>query len=426
MPFQSVAELRASPIFQRMATLRNMSTAKLQRFIAAFNTVHARATRNGATTDEAEVSAIRIALAAAKKAEAIAARPLEDTVHVYALMATDMFSVDDGVDTGYVFPNTQTMNAVMAGNPFNLNHDHTDQMGVIRQVMATKDIPAELKGRIDPDIRVAALVSFFKDVPPEDRHVTASAEWVEMELSSGHKMAVPFTFAVTSVSPANGKELGIGKVATLEHGLGSWDEKAALVLTQEDASENSYEHRQALMGIGMHMPEQLSPEELQEKVAGLESEKTKVETSLSEAQEKLASMEKDFNAFKENIAKAIGLETPPEEADNDAIASQVQSKVATLEDKVNGLVEKAATIQANAWADDQFRSRIMDDEMKTTLASLYLKDQDTAEKIASGLPERELDPQDPKTITAAMQVDDKTAKELDAHIATALNIPEAS
>lgn len=375
MPFQSVADLRKSDVFQRMPTLQNMSTAKLNKFVATFNNVHARALRNGASQDEAEISALRIALAAAKKAESVAARPLEDTVSVFALMTADMFSSDDGADTGLVFPDVETMNDVMAGNPFNMNHDHSDQMGVIREVVATKDLPEELRSKVDPDVRVVVKASFFSDVPPEDRHDTVSAEWFQPELKNGLQLAIPHTFAVTSVAPANGQELGIGRVAGT------------------DGSLNAYEGDSTLSGSMGGEPE---------KMADLETKVADLTTELQTEREKHASLAEQVASFDEvklRLAALAGEKKTPEEVDVKSVVASLDSllkentqKLASTEKRLEEIIQADREQKANAFADEVFENRDVSAEGRDTWAALHLKDPEGAEKLASTLPARPLLP----------------------------------
>ena len=83
MPYGTVEALRASTLFKRMSDLQKMSTHALGIFVATFDSVHARVLRHGGSPDEAESTAIPIALSAARRARAAAAGTVERAKHFF-------------------------------------------------------------------------------------------------------------------------------------------------------------------------------------------------------------------------------------------------------------------------------------------------------------------------------------------------------
>jgi hypothetical protein len=218
MPWATVEELKGSELWKRMKTLHAMGSERLRRFLATFTEVYERAKRNGASEDEAEARAIPIALTAAVgHFPPPAGRKAEAAIHLVPLMTKHMASVvlDDPAEAAsvnLVFPDAEDVSAAAAGNVFfgrthlTLEPHIAEPQGIIRRVVARSALAEPQRNSIDQDFPLVAEVSFFEDVPQDERIESFSPDWMEFKTAQG-TLAVPFSFATVD-EPANPPSLG--------------------------------------------------------------------------------------------------------------------------------------------------------------------------------------------------------------------------
>lgn len=223
MPYASVNELRQSRLWGALDELHGMSTSKLEKFIATFNAVHARVTRQGGGDAQAESMGIAIALSAARSAPSASLDSvLETETHYFAAMMPQQLGTSNGVTAGHEFSfdfvrqNPDLASAIAAGVAFNWDHTGVHQLGVIDGIQMPDKVPETIRAAADKDTPFFFLARYRKDVPPEARaEAGISAEWLPLVYASGVKDAIPITFAVSHV-PLNGVETGIRRIAALQ------------------------------------------------------------------------------------------------------------------------------------------------------------------------------------------------------------------
>ena len=395
MPFSSIDELRQSELFKRLKSLQTMTSARLARFAEVFNRIHERATRNGADDTEAEARAIPIALTAARNAAFMpAGRNAEATEHVFAAMAKDM-SHSAGEDVDLTFPDSADLDLAFAGQPFFAGAHRSapdgvlaDPVGVIRRIASRSELPAELQAKIDPDIEVVMIGSFFDDVPAEERHSSISPEWETLSFPDGRHLAIPHNFIITP-TPMNDEVMGIGMVAGLPKPYeGSHKEGAIGVSPMAEGQDN-----QDVV--------------LTEKVASLEAQLAETRAALDE---KDASI-KEFGTFKTKFASLFEEDAADEVTPDEAVA-----KVAALKQENENLTSRVAAIEkaaaektATGWATDLSSAGKIPTDAIGKWAGLYLSNKEMAEDLASGLKAAFIVEADPKA--ASLHGDGTISKE---------------
>lgn len=407
MPWTSVDELRKSDLFKGSAMLQKMGSQKLKAFLEIFNRVHLRAKRGGATDEQAELRALPIALVGARAATVMPAnRTVEKDVAVFSLYAEDM-AHGAGADTSMNFPPIEDVNDVMAGQVFfgPYTHDRllAEPQGVIHRVMRRADLPETLRAKVDPDILIVAEASFFADVPSAERFATISPEWDTVRVSNGEEIHIPTNFIITN-NPANDKLMGIGRVA-------------------QRPSGNAYEQDEGLSGTRDTMP--ATVEELQAKVANLQKQADASKenaTKAEEAEQKFATLKQTYEDFVTKVASLAGKAPANGEKPNpDAIVIAFQNRIASLETDVVTMKTKAAQAEADAWADKVVKSKEIAMDAKPKMASLYLTAKQAALDIEASLPERVNKPGQSDANLNVEKLEGKAAEEALAFVAEAFN-----
>ncbi len=399
MPWASVAELRSSELFKKMASLQKMGTQKLQRFLEVFGRVYERAIRGGASQQDAETRATPIALVAARSATIMpAGRKLETKVATFALFAQDMVYSGGAIDTDMKYADIADINDVMVGQTF-FGHSHdrniAEPLGVIRQAFKREDLPDDVRDKVDEGILIAVQASFFEDVPTEDRITTVSPEWMTLKTASGEEIQIPTNF-ITTMDPANDQVLGVGRVA--EAGKAS--------------DGKSFEGEDAVEGSRITMPP--TPEELQAKVATLQKEvdasKEKA-TTLDTLQKKHASLEKEHTDLVAKVAALGG--TKPEEGkqpSQDKALEGLTSKMSSLEKSVKDMESTLQKKEAEAWADGVIKAKEIATDAKPKLANLFITAKQAALDLEASLPERVNKPGESDANVGVEKLDAKQAE----------------
>lgn len=364
MPFDSIEDLRQSQLFERMQTLQRMTDAGLRTFIRAFNSVFDRVKRNGGSDDEAEATAIPIALSAAKRfARNAQVRPLEAESTFFVAHMPEQFGINtatgnvqiDHFDLGLIQDAPEVVEALVAGNVFTHNHQG-EPVGIIKGIHVAGQVPQEIEGFVDPDAPFVFEGAFFEDVSEEVKSLNGvSAEWASMALPNGKDLLIPNTFVVTE-QPLNGTFTGIGKV-TAQAGLEGDDEvRQAVIRVAEMATRDAKGGNGNGQGdgIGSTMssdtrtgdvtPEALQAE-LEEREAALAELREKHEETraqLEEAQAGLTVLDRLREAMAEGEDKQAGLEG----ADVSETIENIVKKNASLSEENAELQERVASLEA--------------------------------------------------------------------------------
>ncbi len=399
MPFASVDELRKSKLYQGTPVLQKMASGKLQRFIDIFNRVLARATRGGATPKDAEARAYTMALVGAQKTTIMpAGRALEEKVATYALFAQDM-AHGAGVDADMKYADIGDINDIIAGQTF-FGHTHdreiAEPLGVIRRMVATKDLPEDVRASVDPAILMVAQTSYFADVPDEDRLDTISPEWSTAKFASGEEVEIPTNF-VTTTTPANHRSLGIGRVAEQapDENARAYLRRIDLVDTREQMAEPTVESLKA---------------ELAKKEAELQA--APKATTLKDLQDKHAALEAKHNELVQKTAALAGVDPKgAEKPKEDEVLKTLSSKMAATEAKILAMETAAKQAEADAWADDVVKTKEISMDSKPKLASLYVANKEAAEGLKTSLSERVMKPGNSKGVVNLDKLDPKKAEE---------------
>lgn len=383
MPFDSFQELKTSSIFQRSQALQSMSDRRLERFLRAFNAVHARVLRNGGGEEEAEKAAFVIAFNIAKSAT-FSDAPVESMRHFFSPMSPQMAGRDPKTgeisahDLSFqvILEDREVADALVSGNVANVNHDRGEPAALIHGIIPVSEAPPEVQAATDPDTPFLVVASYFEDTPEDVRQIdTISAEWLTAPRPDGGSEALPFSFAVTR-KPINGKELGVKRVASLDKPF-------------KGDSEG--------VGVGALMGDDETPEnELEAKVASLSEQLEKERESKTSFEERLASAEgkaKEVEDLKTKLASLLDAEpgeVTPEQAVADLgkkIASyeteknELATKVASFEKEVETLKEAAASKEAEDWATGIAKEGKIAMDAIPKWASAYLKDPELTKEM---------------------------------------------
>lgn len=402
MPFNSIRELKTSALFQRMTTLQTMSDTKLEKFASVFNSVFDRVKRNGGTNDEAESTAIPLALSAAKRASIVNQR-VEDEVHFVAAHVPEQMSsnkrgfVAEEYDFDLVAEMPDVVDDAVKGNLFTHGHGGP-AVGVIRGITLRDEAPDEVKEKTDPDVPFLYEASYFEDTAERVREMKGvSAEWASIPMDNGKWLAFPGTFVVTE-NPLNPPYTGIRMVASMDEVEENDLEIPSVNLRRLYSKDAGMEGTMAEeTGI-----DNLSDEEVRAKLAeqqaalqDLEEEKAEIETRFEEAEaglDRLASLE-----------KALGKEPDAEEPVEERIASledaltsraeekeQAEQRIASLEEDLASLKEQEAEREAEAWAEENLAGRVPTDKWGTW-QDRYKADPEGTKDLVASLPKGLLD-----------------------------------
>jgi len=221
MPWETLAELKASETYQKSETLRKMPEFRLRRFMGVFNAIYAKKIEAGSSKEEAESAAFAMAYASASRFQPTpsGSRP-EEKRHYASTMAPLQFS-EGGVVQDQSFEmvqkNLATISAAVAGSAFNLDHEGTEPLGIIHRLLPVGEVPdAEARAALPEDAPFVTEFSYFEGTPDDLKKVdTVSAEWLRAKRADGrHEVILPFSFAVTD-DPASDKSFGIGIYANV-------------------------------------------------------------------------------------------------------------------------------------------------------------------------------------------------------------------
>lgn len=222
VPFPTVSDLKSSETYRRSPTLQRMPAFRLQRFIEVFNSIFAKQKAAGKADEAAESTALSLAYAAAERFQPTPSLArIEKERHLFATLMPLQFSMGGDVEVNsfdYVRSNIETMNAAIAGNGFNLDHDHTQPTGVIHRLLLPEDpaIPADVRAKMDPDTPFLVEGSFYEDTPDAIRAATAlSAEWLSVKRKNGpSEVVLPDSFCIVmDGDPATDESLGVRRLS---------------------------------------------------------------------------------------------------------------------------------------------------------------------------------------------------------------------
>lgn len=400
MPFDSVRDLKTSALYNRMDTLQTMSDTKLDRFVSVFNSVFNRVRRNGGTEDEAESTAVPLALSAARRASIVNQR-VEDEVHFVAAHMPEQMAggprgfTGDEYDFRIVKEMPDMVNDAVAGNLFTHGHGGP-AVGVIRGIVLRDDAPDEVKERTDPDAPFLYRASYFEDTAEAVREMKGvSAEWASIPLDNGKRLAMPGTFVVTD-HPLNPPYTGIRMVA------GHTDEDTDTFSIPSANLRRIYSDHAGMdepmtEGTGI---EDLSPEELAGKLE-------ETQAALKELKEEKQEQEGRFEEVKAglerlaSLEKALGKEPDAEDSVEERIASLEDSLTEAVngkkeaEERIAALEEKQAKRDAKAWAEENLAGRIPTDEWASWI-NRHMADPEGTEELVATLPKGLLGDDDAK------------------------------
>lgn len=384
MPFESVDALKASEVFQRNAALKMMPAFRLTRFVEQFNRVHAAVIRRGGSVEEADTNAFALAFAAARRFQpAPANATVEEKRHVFATMANLQFSGGAQVEVNsfeYLHANIDLINAVVAGNSFNLSHKASEPMGMIHRILLPSEVSAEVLAR-EPDAPFFVEASYFAGTPDDLRKIeTVSAEWLQMPNADGSsEVILPDSFAITD-DPATDSILGVRRVAEAN-------------LLKEEAR---------LATRGPSMSDEPTIDGLQARIATLE-----VDAKQAEA------LEEKLSALESRIAAVSGVEVP-KGAGVDTVVSALENRFATLTSMVEEIKQASLEKDADVFAAKVFEAKEITAEATATYRALFLKDAEMAEKVAESIPSRVLKPGPGQAFESVASVgDDEFTAKLD-------------
>ncbi len=332
MPYSTVAALKTSALWKRIDELHGMAAAKLQKFVNVFDAVYERVLRNGGSINEAESSAIAIALPVARRAATKAFMAgLEENLHYFAPMMPHQLAMDaSGNITGqeYSFEMVKNdlslMKNIASGMAFNWDHNGMHPLGVIRDIILPKDAPADVQAKLDPSTPYLYVASYHTDIPEEARSEDGiSSEWAALAVD-GKNEVIPQTFAV-SHQPLNNTNSGIGKVAAVPK-----------------TEENLIKPNTASDEQGDKMSD-----ELKAQVAALTTER---------------------DGIKEQMAS---LTSTVDTANNEV--TDLKAAKAALETQVASLTAEAKKAEADKYADGLVAAGRIPTDAATKMASLYIK-----------------------------------------------------
>lgn len=424
MPFKSVNDLKNSDLFRRMDSLKTMGDTKLEKFVNVFNGVFERVRRNGGTEDEAESTAVPLALSAARRASIVNQR-VEDEVHFVAAHMPEQFTANQQgfeaaeFDFSIVDAIPDVVDEAVAGNLFTHGHGGPS-VGVIRGIVPRGEAPQEVQEKADPDTPFLFKASYFEDTADRVREMKGvSAEWASIPLDNGKKLAFPGSFVVTE-SPLNPPYTGIRMVAG--HGQDA----------EEDLTIPSVNVRRLYSedgGMGQEMTgdtgiEDLSDEELREKVR-------EQQASLEELQEEKDqndNLQEEMASIRETVAgleEAVGKEPDAEESVEERIAaleSDVKTRVEGFEEakeRIASLEQQQRQREAEAWAEENLAGRVPTEEWSGWI-NKYMEDPDGTEDLVASIPKGLLGDDDPD----ADSMPDEDQAAIDEQIDEALGMGE--
>lgn len=403
MVWKTVEDLRASALYKRSDTLKTMSTRQLQRFVEIFSAVYGRVTERGGSTENAENTAIAIALSTASRANASLGRSLETEMHFFAAMAPQQFGDSPRGIEGHVFDfswiveNSDIASLSVAGNEFNWDHQkaHT-ALGQIRGIVLRKDAPPAVQKRTHKDIPFLVVASYYNDVDPEVKGIkTISAEWASLGEKDGVEIPLPHSFAVTR-TPLNDASNGVEKVASWKPNEKEYQTFVAALNPEKVMSPvPRYKEARATM------PRTTTTDPVQE------PDLAETVASLQKELEGYESLKEGHAALQKTIAKFEGL-APLAEAlaslgekpqDAATVVKTVEAslkvlvdgrkvdaaKIASLEKQFSDLATERATEKANEFAAGLVKAKKIPTDAIPKWSSLFLKDAKMAEELSASL-----------------------------------------
>lgn len=407
MRLPTLDALRKSKVYQSLASLAAMPVFRQMRFLEIFNKIFDLATKRGAAEDVAEANAAAIAILAAQRfTPTPATASIEAEEHYFATMAEFQYSLGGVVevnDFSFMLANMDIVNAAVAGNAFNLGHDHDQPTGVVRRIVKPEDAPAEIRAK-HPDAPFFTVGSYYEGTSDDIRAInTVSAEWMQSKVAADGSTAVilPDSFALTT-NPATPDILGVGKIA------------------DASLSAKAFEQDEGLSATRDTMPTQV--EDLQAKVASLQKEadaSKEAATKAKEIEQKFANLEKEHKLlsksheeFVTKVASLTGKEpakgTKPDESE---ALTGLQSKLASLTSDVESMKAKAAQAEADSWADKVVKAKEIAMDAKPKLATLYLTAKQAALDLEASLPTRVIQPNTSDANLNVEKLDEKQAAE---------------
>lgn len=389
MVLSTIEELKQSALYKQSDALKSMSARQLTRFVEVFAAVASRVLERGGGAEEAERTALAIALSTARRVSASVERTLEAEVHFFAAMAPQQFGGGaDGIrgrqfDFTWIVKNPDLASLTVAGNEFNWDHErHTTALGQVRGIVLAASAPAAVREKVHKDIPFLFVASYYTDVDADLKKIdTISAEWAALGEEDGVETPLPLSFAITR-TPLNGPNLGIQRVA-------SWSAPAEELATFEaslphEKVMNSMERSKELRGT---MPN--SVPELETQVASL-TEKLKGHDALKEAIASFATSVKGLGL--EGFA-SLSAENPAAvlktvEASLKKLAeerSTTNNEIKSLKETVASMQRATAEKEANEFAAGLVQAGKIKSDAAQKWAGIYVSDKETAKALAEGL-----------------------------------------
>lgn len=395
MPYATIEELRASPLYERMASLRALAPESLQRFLATFNAVYARVVKNGGAPDEAESKAVAISLDVARGGapRRNPLRTVEAATHFVVPMMPEQLGAAGGdatqivgrsLDFSLVREHLETVRASVRDREFNYDHDRRVGLGVVRDVVLPSDA-ADVE--VPADAPFLLVASYYADVPKDIREIRqVSAEWFEAPLTDGTVLALPHTFAVTP-APLNGAGHGIGIIASATPGAPSAGRSPDVNANLHDLS-GTVPSPMTQAGAGA------KPDAGADATAAIASLRKDLDAGKAENDR----LQKEYAAVKaslESITTGLaGLVKSPAGAEPkpDDLVKSVSARVASLEQAHTATVKEITAMRvaslksaASAFADSLVRERKIKTEDHAVFASLHEANPEHALKVAAAL-----------------------------------------
>jgi hypothetical protein len=430
MPFDSVNDLQDSALFQRMESLQEMSTRQLRRFTRVFNRVHDRILRNGGDQDEAESTAVPIALNIARRAErhaeAMAGRELEDQSHYFVAHMPEQMGIRagapdvDNLDFSLIKRAPKVAEAFVDGNAFKHSHSETspgegngEPIGQIVGIHTPDELPGSIAEHVDPDAPFVYEGKFFNDTSDDVKAKQGvSAEWKALPM--GEKdFLIPDTFVITE-KPFNPPTTGIKKVAERD---GSMDTLTALKtlakrVTAEpetddgDDNPDKTEGEPSVFGQKSNDKGDAIDPSMPSNEGGPDDEPTaldrvKAELDLgddADVEDIVVKAEQGLQAF-EAVASVLDLDVEKGEAGPEDIKERVaelktdkekaETQASDLAERVAELEDRALDRETEAFVEEHLEGKIPTEayaEWKTR----YKNDPKGTKALAESLPEGEL------------------------------------
>lgn len=397
MAWTSVAELKKSALYERW--LKNLTPRQLTRFMEVFSAVHSRVVERGGDEDNAENTALAIALSTAKRANA-STRKLEPELHFYAAMTPQQFGGGkDGIagrllDFSWIEENPDLASLAVRGNEFNWDHDQAQGIGQVHGIVLRKDAPASIRKKTHRDVPFLFVASYYKDTPPAVKKLaTISAEWATLAEEDGIEMPLPLTFAVTK-EPLNDPTMGIERVASWAPKKPELEAFVASLTGQTKSGElKTPAPRYKQPRATMPKPKVDEEQDLAEQVASLQEQLKERDDAMEKLQSRVASM-KGLEPLAEALASLGEKKKDPTMVLSMFEASLKQlsdakktadEKIASIQTAFDAMRSERATEKANEFAAGLVKAGKIKADSTEKWASLFLKDAEAAKTAAEGI-----------------------------------------